>query len=76
LDKHAEFQEILNSSWSQSGNASDSAKNITAKFEILRKRPREWQASMTGLKTQINNVRLVILFLEVLEDFRDLSLIE
>lgn len=31
---------------------------------------------MTGLRTQINNVRLVILFLEVLEDFRDLSLIE
>jgi hypothetical protein len=31
---------------------------------------------MTGLKTQINNVRLVILFLEVLEDFRDLSLVE
>jgi len=34
------------------------------------------RASMTGLRTQINNVRLVILFLEVLEDFRDLSLIE
>jgi len=42
----------------------DSARNITAKLKILRKKLREWQASM------------IILFLEVLEDFRDLSLLE
>lgn len=72
--KQTEFQNILTHSWNQTNVHSDSAKNITTKLKILRKRLREWQASMTILKTLISNVRLIILFLEVLEDFRDLSL--
>jgi hypothetical protein len=62
--KQAEFQNILNQSWNQANMYNDSARNITAKLKILRKKLREWQASM------------IILFLEVLEDFRDLSLLE
>jgi hypothetical protein len=34
---------------------SDSAKNITAKFKLLRKRLKDWQASKTGLKEVISN---------------------
>jgi len=74
--KHAEFQRILTQSWSQPNHITDKAKNITAKLKVLRKRLKEWQASMTNLKTLISNVRLVILFLEVLEDYIDLSLAE
>ena len=72
----AEFQSILTQSWSQPNHITDKAKNITAKLKVLRKRLKEWQASMTKLKTLISNVRLVILFLEVLEDYIDLSLAE
>jgi len=42
----------------------------------LRKRLRLWQASMTNLKTVIANVRLILLFLETINDHRDLSLAE
>lgn len=35
---------------------------------------REWQASLTNLKTLITNVRNFILFLEILADYRDLGL--
>ncbi|XP_066391692.1 uncharacterized protein [Miscanthus floridulus] len=71
-----EFQSILTQSWSQPNHITDKAKNITAKLKVLRKRLKEWQASMTNLKTLISNVRIVILFLEVLEDYIDLSLAE
>lgn len=74
--KYAEFQNILAQSWNQANQINDKAKNITAKLKTLRKRLKDWQATMTNLKTLITNVRLVILFLEVLEDYRDLSLVE
>lgn len=60
--KHAEFQEILANTWNQTAAEHDSARNITAKFKALRKRLREWQTSMTNLKTLISNVRLILLF--------------
>lgn len=63
-------------SWSQTPLHDDKARSITAKFKILRKNLREWQASLTNLRTTISSVRLVILFLDVLADFRDLSLPE
>lgn len=40
--KHSEFQEILTNSWNQTVNTADSAKIITAKFKLLRKKLREW----------------------------------
>lgn len=73
---HADFQNILSSSWNQATNLADSAKNLTAKYKGLRKNLRDWQASITSLKTQITNIRLVIFFLEVLAEYRDLSLEE
>lgn len=42
----------------------------------LRKRLGDWQASLTNLKTLIANVRDIILFQEILADYRDLSLLE
>lgn len=71
-----DFQNILNSSWNQTPNQSNSAKSITAKLKGLRKKLREWQTSLTSLKTLITNIRLVIFFLEVLAEYRDLSLEE
>lgn len=74
--KQLEFQGILDNVWSNSTLVEDSAKVITAKFKILRKDLRELQANIANLKSLISNVRLIILFLEVLEEYRDLSLPE
>jgi hypothetical protein len=74
--KNAEFQEILTSAWNMVNIIEDSARNINAKFKVLRKKLREWQASIASLATLIKNVRLIILFMDVLEEFRDLSLYE
>jgi len=67
---------ILNSAWSAPVYHTDRAKIITAKFKILRKKLRDGQASRMGLHTTISNTKIVIQFLEALEDFRDLSLEE
>jgi hypothetical protein len=66
------FQQVLTESWAFNPSTMDSAKIISAKFKHLR----IWQRSMVTLKTQITNVRSVILFLEILSDHRDLSLQE
>lgn len=42
---------------------------ITTRMRHLRKCLREWQASMRNLKSTIANVRLIILFLELLEKY-------
>jgi len=74
--QHLEFHDILSSSWNQAFDSSSSAKNLTAKFKLLRRKIREWQKSLVNLKTLISNTRLIILFLEVIQEFRDLSLAE
>ena len=49
---------------------------ITAKFKNLRRVIRAWQAQLSSLKANIANVKLVLSFLGLLEEFRDLSLQE
>lgn len=73
--KHSEFQNILSQSWNDIV-ITDKARLITAKLKRLRKKLREWHASMASLKTLIVNVRETILFLEILVDYRDLGLFE
>jgi hypothetical protein len=51
-------------------------KKISAKMKNLRKWLRQWQASFVNLKTVIANVRQILLFLEIITNFRDLSLPE
>jgi hypothetical protein len=74
--KHPDFQNVLSQCWNEPVSDSDKAKVLTAKLKKLRKRLREWQASMINLKTLIANVRVIILFLEILADHRDLGLHE
>lgn len=54
----------------------DAAKIITAKFKKLRAIFKEWQKSLSSLKTIITNVKNIHFFLEILEEYRDLSLAE
>jgi hypothetical protein len=52
------------------------AKPLTAKFKNLRKTLRSWQKNLSGLKKNNGNVKNVLSFLEIIEEFRDLSEIE
>lgn len=61
----------------QSGHLhSDAAKNLTAKFKYLQKVLRFWSRSLSNLKENIAWVKLVLDLLNLLEEFRDLSLVE
>jgi len=62
--------------WSSSFQHSDAAKNITAKFKHLRHALKQWNQSLSSLKDNIVNVKLILSFLSFIEEFRDLSLIE
>jgi hypothetical protein len=42
----------------------------------LRRVLRAWQGQLSSLKANIENVKIILQFLEVLEDFRDLTIIE
>lgn len=54
----------------------NAAKNITARFKNLRKVLRDQSRSLSNLNKNINNVKLILNFLNFLEEFRDLSLLE
>jgi len=54
----------------------DAAKLLTSKFKNLRKVLKIWKLSLSNLKQNISHVKLVLDFLNLIEDFRDLSLVE
>lgn len=53
----------------------DAAKRLTAKFKNLRVL-KAWSYTLSNLQQNISNVKLVLNFLNLLEDYRDFSLIE
>lgn len=74
--KHQDYQNVLIQGWGAVSSQNDKAKLITAKLKNLRKSLRDWQASMRSLKTVIANVRAVLFFLEILAEYRVLSVPE
>ena len=54
----------------------DMAKLITEKFKNVRRVIRAWQSHLSSLKANISNVKLIITFMGLLEEFRDLTLEE
>ena len=76
LMEHEQFLNIVQHGWSLPTFQSDSGKVITVKFKNLRRVIRAWQSQLSNLKANIANVKLVLSFLGLLEEFRDLSLQE
>lgn len=70
------FMEVVEHGWSVPVIQTDAARAITAKFKNLRRVLKAWQAQTSSLKTNIANVKMVVAFLEVLEELRDLSIQE
>jgi hypothetical protein len=47
------------------------AKKITAKFKDLRRVLRAWHSQLSNLTATITNTKNVLMFLDILEEFRD-----
>jgi len=71
-----QFLEVVQHGWSLPVPSTDMAKVITSKFKNLRRVLKAWQTHISILKDNISNVKLVLAFLEMLEEFRDLSVFE
>lgn len=73
---HEEFNDQVLGSWSYPVSHPDAPKRITAKFKNLRQTLKTWGRSLSRLQQTITNVKMVLSFLNFLEEYRDLSLIE
>ena len=76
LMEHEHFLQVVQHGWSLPTFQTDAAKHITAKFKNLRRVIKAWQAHLSSLKANIANVKLIMSFMGILEEFRDLTLIE
>jgi hypothetical protein len=47
---------------------------LGAKFKMLRRILRQWHAQISNLATTIQNNKVILPFLDTLEEFRDLAL--
>ena len=74
--EHEHILNVVQHGWSLPTHQTDCAKIISAKFKNLRRIIRSWQTHLSSLKANIANVKLVLSFLTVLEEFRDLTLME
>lgn len=74
--EHTDFLYVVEQAWSTPVHASDAAKIITAKFKNLRMALKTWKRSLSNLKTNIANVKLLLGFFCLMEEFRDLSIVE
>lgn len=73
---HPEFFNVVQNSWGYDPPLSDPAKFLTAKFKNLRAALKEWKRSISNLKNNISNVKLILTFLCLIEELRDLSVVE
>jgi thymidylate synthase len=54
----------------------DPAMKLTSKLKATRKHLKDWQKSIPKLATTIDNIKLVIQFLDLIEESRDLQIHE
>jgi hypothetical protein len=67
---------VMQHDWNVAVRPMDSAKKMMAKFKNLRRVLRCWYAQISNLTTTIQNNKMVLRFLDTMEDHRDLSLEE
>jgi hypothetical protein len=67
---------VMQHGWNLAVRPMDSAKKMMAKFKNLRRVLRCWYAQISNLATSIHNNKMVLSFLDTIEEFRDLSLEE
>jgi hypothetical protein len=67
---------ILQSTWLGLPSLSDKAKNLTTKFKIARKVLKDWQRSLPKIDKTVRDIKLLIEFIDNIEEHRDLSIEE
>jgi hypothetical protein len=73
---HDDFTQVLNHGWSLPTYQTDAAKVLTIELKKLRQIFREWQTNLTSLAKTIEHNKLALKFVDIMEEFRDLSLEE
>ena len=74
--EHEVFMDVVRHGWSIPTQHSDAAKVITAKFKNLRRVLKAWQAQLSSLKGNIENIKLVLWLFQLVEFHRDLTIEE
>jgi hypothetical protein len=74
--EHEHFMDIVSHGWSVPTLQQDAAKTLTTKFKNLRRVLKAWQSQISSLKTNIANVKSVLIFMGILEEYRDLTVLE
>lgn len=74
--EHPSFVSVVQQHWTAPAHIADAAKALSAKFKNLRSALKVWKNSLSSLKQIIINVKLVLIFLQVIEEFRDLTVPE
>ena len=68
LMEHEHFMDIVQHGWNLPTPHSDKAKLISAKFKNLRRVIKAWQSHLSSLKSNIANVKLILVFLNISGD--------
>lgn len=71
-----DFQDTFKQAWSIPQFKPDLALNLTAKFKATRKHLKDWQKGLPKLAKTFENTKLVILFIDIIEETRDLEIQE
>jgi hypothetical protein len=74
--RHEKFLPVMQHGWSIQAQPHNKAKKLMAKFKNLRRVLRCWYANTSNLVKNIKNKKLLLGFLDKLEESRDLSLEE
>ena len=70
------FMNIFQTSWLGLPFLPDKAKNLIAKFKIVRKVLKDWQRSLPKIDKTVRDIKLLIEFIDNIEEHRDLSIEE
>jgi hypothetical protein len=70
------FMNVFQNTWLGQPNLSDKAKNLTTKFKITRKVLKDWQRSLPKIDKTVRDIKLLIEFIDIIEEHRDLSIEE
>jgi hypothetical protein len=62
--------------WEENNSQLDKAKMITSKFKNLRKVLRIWQKNFSSLRKNLEHVKAILSLLEIIEESRDLTVLE
>jgi hypothetical protein len=71
-----EFMTVFQNSWTGQPILRDKVKNLTTKFKYTRKVLKEWQRSLPNIDKTVRQIKLLIEFIDIIEEHHDLSIEE